>query len=244
MGHCGKGATAQRQWIGQTYWELFHRQANYSHAQHTGSSYEHFDPGFLDRCDYWARNLDWYTRNYTYHWHTINWFGEVGVEVCKSGQHGYGRAFDLTYLTYDDGHWSDMNSSWHLNTLHIRRYIGIVCSIRRYFSTALTAWYNTAHQNHIHFGWDNGSGVPALRTSWKSDTTLIQATANYLNGESIAIDGAWGPITEGAYGRILNALNMNCYNPKSYSSHYKVLLANIMKHAFDNVSLGKYKASC
>lgn len=94
-----------------------------------------------------------------------------------------------------------------------RQYIGVAAALRRYAGTVLTGWYNAAHQNHIHF--DNGVAVGPIRTNAETDTKLVQATCNYLNGESLTIDGAWGPLTEAAYGRLRTRLRMGCRNPKT-----------------------------
>jgi hypothetical protein len=51
----------------------------------------------------------------------------------------------------------------------------------------LTGWYNDDQKNHIHF--ENGVAVLPIRRDERTDTTLVQATCKYMNGESIAIDG-------------------------------------------------------
>jgi hypothetical protein len=211
---------------------------------------EHINATFRDACDNWARNLDYWTRNYppssgTY---TIDWFGEVGLGYCKAGMHGEARAFDLTHVRFTNGYYADMNWSWRQNTLHKRRYLAIAAQCRRYHGIVLTWWHDNArygedrgHYNHLHF--DNGSGNPPIRTGWISDATLVQASCNLLNGESLAIDGAWGSLTESAYLRLLSKFNLRCYDPKSSTSAKNIFLSFVVRTAFANKSAGYYRST-
>lgn len=244
MGHCSNYSAVSRNWIGNSDWYLAHRTGYDSSGRgiHGGRHTEHFNSTFRDQCDNWIKNLNFWTQNYG--GRTVAWVGDVGVGVCKTGMHGQARAFDLTQIRFTNGTYSDMNWSWRQNTLHKRRYLAVAAQCRRYFGTVLTCWYDSAHHNHIHF--DNGTAVTYIRTSstYRSDITLVQASCNLLNGESLAIDGSWGSLTESAYQRLLTKFNMRCYNPKTNVSHAKIFLSYIVRHGFANAAAGTYRAGC
>jgi Extensin-like protein C-terminus len=154
----------------------------------------------------------------------LDWVGHVGITVCKDGFHGEGRAFDLSIVSFANGSRIDTNVFWNPaapcnggTLLHRRYYVGLAAAARQFVGTVLTAWYNAEHHDHIHF--DNGVGVVPIRTGARTDVTLVQAACNYLNGESLAIDGAWGSATEAAYQRLLRRLRIQCRNPKANTSH-------------------------
>lgn len=244
MGHCSSYSAISRDWVGKTGWELRHRTGYYSsgRGRHGGRHSEHFNKNFHGTCTNWAKNLNFFSTNYIGGAYTVTWVGDVGVGVCKSGYHGRARAFDLTHIRFSNGAYFDANWSWRESRYHHRRYLAVAAQCRRYVGTVLTHWYNSAHADHIHF--DNGVGATYIRSGAKSDTTLVQASCNLLNGESLAVDGVWGSLTQSAYRRLIRKFNMGCYDPRSNASHAKVFLAHIVKHGFANKSAGYYKSSC
>lgn len=242
MGHCSGYSAISRSWLGEHSYALAHRTGYNSNGTgiHGPRHDEHFNSTFADRGDLWARNLNYWSANYGGRY--IDWIGDVGVGFCKSGWHGHARAFDLTHIRFTNGNWVDMNFSWNSNTLHQRRYLAVAAQCRRYFGTVLTCWYNTAHQDHIHY--DNGTAVTYIRTGTRSDVTLVQASCNILNGESLAIDGQWGPLTSAAYDRLLYAFRLHCRSPTTNQSHAMIFLSFIVRTGFANTSAGTYTSSC
>lgn len=242
MAHCTQYPAVNRDYLHDWNWYLAHRTSYDSAGRgiHGGRHTEHFQSSFLTSCDYWASGLNYLTS--TFAGHSFAWIGDVGVGFCKSGMHGQARAMDLTHIRFTSGQYIDMNWSWRQTLLHKRRYLGVVVQCRRYVGTVLTRWYNTAHHDHIHF--DNGTAVTYIRTGVKTDTTHVQASCNLINGESLTVDGTWGSLTEAAYGRLINKLNMGCYNPKGNTEHARFFFELIARHCFANVSAGYYQAAC
>ena len=117
-------------------------------------------------------------------------------------------------------------------------FLGGVIKFSGDFGTVLTCWYNSAHRDHIHV--DNSTAVRPLRTV-RSDTTLVQASCNLLNGERLAIDGQWGSLTEAAYNRLRARFNMNGFNPKANTSHALYFLEFVVKHGFANRPAGTFR---
>ncbi len=207
-----------------------------------------FNSTFYDRCNSWASNMDWWFYNrspYSTGKLDIDWYGEVGTKACHraSAAHNRARGLDLCQIRFSNG-WM-MDSNWShtrgKGSLQARRYLGVVANLRRYFGTVLTAWYNSAHRDHIHF--DNLTSVQKIRTYVRSDTTLVQAAAYHLNGESIAIDGDWGPKTGGAYRRLIEDFGLTCYNPTGNTTDAKRFLYMVIRHGIANRPAGTYKYS-
>jgi hypothetical protein len=236
-----------RNYIGNTAWDLHHRTAYDSGCQsgiHGGTHSEEFNSTFHSISGNWITNLNSYASSVG--GFTVDWVGDVGVTVCKSGYHGEGRAFDLTQLRFSDGSFIDMNWAWRTSgcatTVTRRQYLAVVTTLRRYVGTVLTGWYNTDHANHIHF--DNGIALPPIRTSVRTDTTLVQAICNYMNGESLAIDGIWGPLTDGAYGRLLSTLRMQCRNPTGNTGDMALFCELIAKAGITGQPAGTFVGPC
>ncbi len=243
---CPTSDTTSRHWIGNSSWELRHRTGydgfgiGVHDTIHSASNKEEFKAGFLGVTDSWIETLNSFAA--VYGPGTVRWVGEVGTCVDKPGAHGQARAFDLTAIHFSNGDRFDGNVSWRAGTQGKRLYLGVAAMCRRHFGTVLTAWWNSAHENHIHF--DNLEGAGVIRPSHRDDTCIVQAASVILNGESIAIDGNWGPATEDAYVRLLGAFNMKCYDPKTNASHASAFLGYIVEHGFDNKAAGFYQASC
>jgi hypothetical protein len=240
--------TISRNYIGDPAWELHHRTGYDAcgFGVHGGKHSEEFNETFWNQCGNWARSFDSIARNYG--GFTLDWVGDVGVSACKPGFHQSGRAFDLTHLRDTGGDFIDMNEDWSPShdcsaLFFTRRYIGVAASLRRYFGTVLTAWYNVEHQNHIHF--DNGVAVGPIRSNAKTDTTLVQATCRYMNGEGgLAIDGVWGPLTEAAYGRLRTKLHMGCRSPRQNTTDARLFLLLIARTGLAGVTAGTYVGPC
>ena len=243
-----------RGWIGRTAYELRHRTGYNASAcnigVHGGAHSEVFNTGFHNLCSDWIVYFNDAVVRTTVGW-TVNWVGDIGVTACDdaSSFHFDGRAFDLTAILFTNGSRIDMNRDWRRvsgNSCYSlalrRRYLAVAASLRRYFQTVLTGWYNAAHGNHIHF--DNGSAIGPLRDGAESDTKLVQAACNYLNGENLAIDGAWGPLTEAAFDRLRLDLNMGCKNIRGSLADTRAFLTLVAKTGMDNKAAGAYKSNC
>lgn len=239
-------ALINRYWIGNNSWELRHRTEygafgiGVHNLIHDADDRETIRNGFASDCDSWIQDLNAHTA--VYGPGTVRWVGEVGIYADKPGMHGIYRAFDLTAIDFSNGDRFDANVSWRSGTEGKRLYIGVAAMCRRHFGTVLTAWWDPDHTNHIHF--DNQFGPGPLDTGDRDDTCIVQAAAVFLNGESIAIDGSWGPATQDAYLRLMNDFNMKCYDPKTNASHAQAFFRMIAQHGFDNRAAGAYQASC
>lgn len=204
---------------------LRHRVAYNSDGtgSHSGQRAEHFDRHFYTWvCTPIIRNFEGFS---TFGGGPrVNWIGNVGVTACKSGMHSLGRAFDLTRVEMH-GWRVDCNTSWRGDLVSRRRYVGVAAACRMHAGTVLTAWYNAAHGNHIHF--DNGVPFTVIRSGMRSDTTLVQASCNLLNSAGLVIDGAWGPLTNRAYQALHRKLGLSGQNPRSSPTHARRFLTHI-----------------
>ena len=239
-------SVGERWWIGQTARELRHRTgynafgAGVHGIVHAPANTETIKVGFRDDTDNWIEDLSYYSN--TFGPGGVSWVGEVGICVDKPGMHGEARAFDLTAIRFSNGDVFDSNVSWQAGTEGKRLYVAVAAQCRRHFGVVLTAWYNSDHQNHIHF--DNSAEPVVIRESSRADTCIVQAAGVFLNGESIAIDGNWGPATQDAYLRLITDFNMKCFDPKTNSTHAKKFLAMIAQHGFANRAAGYYQDNC
>jgi hypothetical protein len=150
--------------------------------------------------------------------------------------HGQGRAFDLTRVQMHSVA-VDCNTSWRSDRSMAvrRRYLGVVACCRLHAGTVLTAWYNAAHTNHIHV--DNGVPFTVVRDGMRSDTTLVQATCNFLMGSGMAVDGIWGPVTEGGYNELRRRMGLGSQNPRTSASHARTFLTHIAVRSLSGRSL-------
>jgi hypothetical protein len=243
-----------RGWIGRTAYDLHHR-TGYNARQcnrgvHGGPHTEIFNSAFHSRCGDWIIFFNDRVVRPTMGW-TVNWVGDIGVTACDdpTSMHYRGRAFDLTALLFTNGSRIDMNRDWRrdpgnscYSLVQRRRYLAVAASLRRYFQVVLTGWYNAPHGNHIHF--DNGDSIGPIQDDLESDTKLVQAACNYINGESIPIDGDWGPVTERAFQRLRTDLNMRCKNIRGSLADTREFLTLVAKTGMANASAGRYRSNC
>ena len=64
------------------------------------------------------------------------------------------------------------------------------------------------------------------------------------SGESLTIDGDWGPITEAAYGRLRTKLRMGCRNPKTSTADALLFLHLLANAGFKGQAAGYYVGPC
>ncbi|MEZ5406951.1 MAG: extensin family protein [Acidimicrobiales bacterium] len=176
---------------------------------------------------------------------TIEWIGDVGAKVCKTGCHSTGRAFDLTAVKLGPNLY-DMNVIWRSTQPREaqRKYLAIWAAMRRDCATVLTAAYNTDHHNHIHIDTDAGAQTPPLRTSARTDTMLVQTACNLLNGASLTVDGSWGNKTSAAYQALLGAFRLQCTSPTTNYNHLRGFVELICRTAMADQSAGAFVGPC
>jgi hypothetical protein len=130
-------------------------------------------------------------------WGPPTYLVSAGAMVPQSERRGprdphvRGLAIDIDSLWWGDGTLGlvaiDVPKRW-------RHYIAIQCVLARHFGVVLGHDYNTAHHDHWHCDvtcpviWDAGS---------RMDTLLLQRALVEVWGESILIDGRYGPATRG-----------------------------------------------
>ncbi len=237
MAHCSQYSAITRNYLYTAGYDLRYRTGFSGRVGvHSGQHNLHFEPTFWRQCGEIVRQLDARVPN------TINFIGDIGAGYCKSGYHGSARALDISQIRYTDGTYIDTNASWRGSTADIRRYVGLAAQCRTVVGTVLTAWYNAAHQNHIHI--DNGTGFVPIRTGARSDILLIQAASRHLNGESLSIDGVWGGATEAAYGRLRSRLGMGCTNPKTNAADANLFLSLIAQTGLNAQAAGSHTGPC
>ena len=128
----------------------------------------------------------------------------AGAWVEKPGQHGRGRAFDLdgifwrgkTFVTLHDG----------FNGRDRKFYFAVESVLRRHFGQNLNYFYNADHRDHFHF--DDAVGV-GFRSGSRSTVLFVQGALRFIHGETIAVDGRWGPNSRGAAERVLRAAGIS-----------------------------------
>lgn len=128
----------------------------------------------------------------------VSSMGSAGFYVDKAGQHGAGTAMDVSIVRWTGGQVSDMVNGDHASATRTRRrrYFAVEATLRQHFRFVLDGNYNAAHANHFHA--DVG-GMPERRLlqGSRSDVVYLQAVANDFLGAGIAVDGIWGPQTQG-----------------------------------------------
>lgn len=237
MAHCSQYSAITRDYLYTASYDLRYR-TGFSGlvGTHSGKHGLHFESRFWNQCGDIVRQLQARVPK------TIDFIGDIGAGYCKSGYHGSARALDISQIRYTDGTYIDANASWRGSTADIRRYVGLAAQCRTVVGTVLTAWYNAAHQNHIHI--DNGTGFVPIRTSVRTDTLLIQAACTYLNAELLSIDGVWGTRTEAAYGRLLSRLKMGCTTPKTNAADASLFLGLIAQTGLNAQAAGSHLGPC
>ncbi|UYQ65373.1 extensin family protein [Streptomyces peucetius] len=161
----------------------------------------------------------------------VSFLVSAGFYVNKPGQHGQGTAMDLDLVRWAGGRQSSPLDRHHAagdRTLR-RRYLAVDAVCRRRFRYVLDGWYNSAHADHIHadFG-----GLPTVcEKGSRSDTVFVQAMCNNFMGSGLAVDGAWGPLTQSAFDRAKSRLNITG-NPHTNYSVWRTMMARVARHGF------------
>jgi hypothetical protein len=179
-----------------------------------------YNDGFYARCESW---FQFFRANTPTAWGPPFEIWSWGVYVnkgdgCKSF-HNLGRAFDLTHIYATDpatgkrnevfnarhDQWISQTGSTLATTR--KRYWGTAASVNYHFRSALTYFYNDDHNNHLHF--DNGlsgSANSSFATDSDAQVEHVQAALTYVWGETVDIDGVYGPKSSAAAGRVLSRI--------------------------------------
>jgi len=121
---------------------------------HSGYHSLQFNRGFFNTCSLWANNMHYhFDKNSLYEDGRliVDWIGDVGTKAChrSTSSHNRARGFDLAQIKFTNGWLMDCNWSPQNSDLQKRRYLAVAANLRRYFGTVLTAWYNSAHRDHM-----------------------------------------------------------------------------------------------
>lgn len=184
---------------------------------------------FYDRLVLWIRDL----RSLSSAYGSITYLVSAGFYVNKPGQHGEGTAADIDHVQWSGGTaCTPLDHAHASGTVAVRRrYLAVEAVLRRRFRYVLDGWYNAEHEDHLHG--DFGGTPIRLVTGAESDTKFIQATCNNFRGAGLAIDGAWGPLTQAAYNSAKSALRVTG-DPMSGAAPYQQMLSAIAQHGFAN----------
>lgn len=198
--------------------------------------YFRFDSSFYSVCQNWATDLDTFGRIY-------GGFGSLEYIVTAgttrndpSSEHYYSRAFDLDRVRWYGGY----NCTPYVGAggSGIRwqrcRYLAVDATTRRWARWTLDHWYNSDHENHIHF--DTSATPVHISESSRSDTVFVQQTCNDFMSWGLVRDGIWGPNTEAAYQELKSRLAISG-NPKTSSTWYRSMLHNIARKGFLDQSI-------
>lgn len=164
--------------------------------------------GFYDRLGWWMNTLkSWSSAN---GYGSIASIGSAGFYVNKSGQHGAGTAMDLSIVRWAGGRESIPFNGHHAssNRTRRRRYFAVEATLRKQFRYVLDGNYNADHANHFHV---DVAALPNRRLlhSSRADTVFVQAVCNNFLGSGIAVDGAWGPSTQGQVSKLKQRLDVS-----------------------------------
>ncbi|SDX38031.1 hypothetical protein [Thiocapsa roseopersicina] len=124
----------------------------------------------------------------------------AGAFVCKSGQHGKGRAFDC-----DGIWWGDRLLLTKNYRADSQAYLGVEAILRKHIGTVLNFEYNRSHEDHWHL--DTGT-KPGFSASSKSRVLFLQMALGKLFGRRVDVDGRVGDETRGAVRDVLEALGL------------------------------------
>jgi hypothetical protein len=230
--------------LGRVEWEFRYRVAlpgrGAASAFHPGVHHLTFNRSFFGQLDAWGRNLDERLRGAGMA--GVAWWGEVGSMACHrpTAAHNRARGFDLCAVGLTDGSRIDANTAHAGGQRSQRRYLGLTASLRRYFSTVLTTDYNAAHRDHLHI--DDLRQLAPIRSELRSDTALVQSSANLLAGDRLVVDGIWGPRTQEAYERLLDGFGITCLDPRRQVADALVLLDLIARTALADLPFGALRS--
>jgi hypothetical protein len=140
-------------------------------------------------------------------------FGELrsitcaGILVAKAGFHGLGRAFDHDAWTFEHVDIRPIDRDHASSSRATRqRYWALAALMRSRSAFLLHGHFNAAHEDHIHQ--DNGGPRP-FTTGSEATVKLVQAVCNHIHGQSLAIDGAFGPKSQAGAATAMQRVNLD-----------------------------------
>lgn len=233
----GNGSTTSRGFLGRTAFPAVGAKTQFGSSRRSLT----FDSDFYATCDRWGNSAAFLFNLGSQPMVVDDWV-DVGTKACNrfSWAHNRARGFDLCAVTFTNGSVIDCNYSPTASLRDRRLYLALWASLRRFFRTVLTADFNAAHRDHIHF--DNRFPVTVISKTTESDTALIQRACDLLLPQSVAVDSDWGPLTNAAYLDLLEALNMQCRDPLNVHRDMLDLLYFIIRNSVDNVEAGRYQS--
>lgn len=148
----------------------------------------------------------------------VSMFVSAGAYVDKEGQHGAGTAVDVDQIFWGDTRSSMVHQDWNSGDRELqKRYYGVDAALRLFFRWGLDRAFNAAHHDHFHMDF---GGLPVqLSTGSESDVGWIQAACNEFMDSGLAVDQAWGPLTQAAFDESLQRLGISG-NPTSDPAAY------------------------
>lgn len=187
--------------------------------------------GFYDQLVAWVRYLKAAAAAAGPEYATMEWITSAGAYVNKSGQHGLGTAFDLDEVKFVDGPLIApiARPQDSADPLVRRRYYALDAMSRTHFRWCLDAHYNAAHEDHIHQ--DFGGMPPVLSPGSSSDTRFVQGMLNEFQGAGLAVDGIWGPLTQGAFDESVDRLGY-AGDPHGSTEDYRRYLDVVAANGF------------
>lgn len=189
-------------------------------------------PNFLEALNAWVRYLKEVSAEAGPEYAEMEWITSAGAYVNKPGQHGNGTAFDLDQAKWVDGPLISpirLDGRPNASIERQRRYYALEATVRAHFRWTLDANYNAAHHDHIHQ--DFGGMPPVLGTGSSSDTFFVQGMLNAFQDAGLAVDGIWGPLTQGAFDESKDRLNYTG-NPHNSTADYRGYLELVASRGF------------
>jgi hypothetical protein len=177
-----------------------------------------FQPNLYNRLEEW---LSFYYVNTpgSFRWNSASVIAINGTHVHTGGMHDYARAIDISEIrmyhadygvNFDafNGRHNWWGSSWQM-VEYRNRYWATVAGLNKYFKYVLHYNYNAAHDNHVHVDNEASNGTySTFSTGSKSQVKMVQSVCNYIYGMGTAIDGGWGPQTNGHSSTVLSWTGM------------------------------------
>jgi len=187
------------------------------------------EQAFYDRLVLWIRDL----RSLSAAYGSVTYLVSAGFYVNKAGQHGAGTAMDVDHVRWSSGATcAPLDRAHASGTQSVRRrYLALDAVCRRRFRYVLDGWYNAEHADHIHadFG-----GLPTTCVKGSaSDCKFVQSMCNNFMGSGLAVDGAWGPLTQSAFTTAKSRLGVTG-DPHTTSSVWMSMMSAVAQRGFAN----------
>jgi hypothetical protein len=128
-----------------------------------------------------------------------------------------------------------------------KRYLAVLAMSRKHFGRVLHHHNDPdgTHKNHIHL--DRSRTAVAMNWDVKDDVTIVQWACRDLAGQSLAVDGIWGPKTQSAYNTLRTRFKMTTasggcrnLNPTSSAASQRTFMDLIGKTAMADRNAGYY----